>query len=161
MAAPSRYAKFPTRCVGPLHATRAAMTQPIHEFSEATLRKFAAVYAEAVLTYLDSGEAQWVLWDETADLFDFASVELDQPSLPILLFVDESWSRLCEVDAVIDPEERGFDAGLLREAIETQIADEGLGERILRKWLERRAEQEEEDEEAAERGREAPARDED
>ena len=100
-------------------------------------------------------EAQWVLWDEPADLFDFASVEMDQPSLPILLFVDESWPRLCEVDAVIEPESPQFDAGKLRTAIETQIADEGLGERILKTYLERRAESAELEEEE---GEERPGR---
>jgi len=124
------------------------------------LRKLAAIYAEAVLTYLDSGEAQWVLWDEQANIFDFASVALDQPSLPILLFVDESWTRLCEVDAVADPESPQFDTGKLRSAIETQIADEGLGERILKTWLTRRAQQLE-DEEDEEPGTERPPSDDD
>ena len=123
---------------------------------EAQIRKFAAVYAEAVLTYLDSGEAQWVLWDPQADLFDFASVEMDQPSLPVLLFVDESWSRLCEVDAEIDPDSPQFSASALRDAIETQINDEGLGERILKTYLERL---EEGDEDAEERDEPPPAED--
>jgi hypothetical protein len=127
------------------------------DFSETTLRKFAAVYAEAVLTFLDSGEAQWVLWDDAADFFDFASVELDQPDLPILLFVDASWQRLCDVDAVTDPDSPQFDAGALRTAIESQIADEGLGERILKKYLERR-ESGDEEEDADE---DPPERDED
>lgn len=127
---------------------------------EHQILKLAAIYAEAVLTYLDSGEAQWVLWDEQANIFDFASVELDQPSLPILLFVDESWTRLCEVDAVSDPESPQFDAGKLRSAIETQIADEGLGERILKTWLARRAQQLEDGEEDESDGR-APQREED
>lgn len=132
------------------------------EFSEGALRKFAAVYAEAVLTYLDTREAQWVLWDENSNFFDFASVALDQPALPILLFVDESWARLCDVDAVSDPESKQFDAELLRAAIETQIADEGLGERILKKYLERREQQLEDDEDAGDEndGR-APQREED
>lgn len=112
------------------------------EFTDDQLRRFGAVYAEAVLTYLDSGEAQWLLWDPEADIFDFASIELDQPSLPILLFVDESWTHLCEVDAVTDPQSPQFDADRLRTAVETLIAEEGLGERILKKYLEQRAEAE-------------------
>lgn len=112
--------------------------------------KFAAIYAEAVLTYLDSGEAQWVLWDHHVNLFDFASVELDQPSMPILLFVDESWSRLCEVDVNSEPDSPQFDAARLREAIETQMTDEGLGERILKTYLERVESGEEEEREEPE-----------
>jgi hypothetical protein len=131
------------------------------DFSEPTLRKFAAVYAEAVLTFLDSGEAQWVLWDDAADFFDFASVELDQPDLPILLFVDASWQRLCDVDAVTDPESAQYSASALRAAIETQIADEGLGERILKKYLERRESGDDEDEEEDESGRPARTDDDD
>lgn len=111
------------------------------------ISKFAAVYAEAVLTFLDSGEAQWVLWDREHDVFDFASIELDQPQIPVLLFVDASWTRLCEPDAETDPESRGFDAEELREAIEVQIRDEGLGERILKGYLERLQRLEEGDEE--------------
>lgn len=109
------------------------------------ISKFAAVYAEAVLTFLDSGEAQWVLWDREQDRFDFASIELDQPEVPVLLFVDAAWTRLCEPDAETDPESRGFDAEELREAIEVQLRDEGLGERILKKYLERLKEIEEGD----------------
>lgn len=114
------------------------------QFEDDLLRRFGAVYAEAVLTYLDSGEAQWILWDRRRSHFDFSSVELDQPSLPILLFVDESWSMLCEADAVSDPESPLFDAEALRRAIEFQMAEEGLGERILKKYLERQAEPAEE-----------------
>lgn len=117
------------------------------------INKFAAVYAEAVLTFLDSGEAQWVLWDREHDVFDFASIELDQPEIPVLLFVDASWTRLCEPDAETDPESRGFDAEELREAIEVQIRDEGLGERILKRYLERLQQIEDGEEEDAEPAR--------
>lgn len=100
--------------------------------------KFAAVYAEAVLTYLDSGEAQWLLWDGTSNRFDFMSVDLDEPPSLALLAIDEGWIKQTgEVDEIIDPEHEHYDVEALRTAIEHQITEEGYGERILKGILAR------------------------
>lgn len=106
----------------------------------AHLQKFAAVFAEAVLTFLDSGEAQWVLWDGRSHQFDFSSVELDDPQLPAMLFVDASWPQaLGDLNEVTDPEDPDFDMDALRNAIETLLLDEGYGERLLKGFQERLA----------------------
>ncbi|HUP92968.1 MAG TPA: hypothetical protein VM074_12040 [Solimonas sp.] len=118
------------------------------------IQKFAAVYAEAVLTFLDSGEAQWLAWDGHSHRFDFASVEMDEPQVPVMLFVDAGWTQvLGDIGEVIDPESPHFDIDALRAAIEEQIADEGFGERLLKGFQERlerlaSAGEDEEDEEA-------------
>jgi len=100
------------------------------------LQKLGAVYAEAVLTFLDSGEAQWVTWDGVSHRFDFSSVELDEPRLPPLTFVDANWPKIVgDVAEIIDPDSPNFDADALRNAIETQIIDEGYGERLVKAYL--------------------------
>ena len=102
------------------------------------IRKFAAVYAEAVLTFLDSDEAQWLTWDGHSHGFDFGSIEIDPPPIPVMLFVDADWTKvLTEVSEITDPESPDFDADALRNAIEAQIADEGFGERLLKGFQER------------------------
>lgn len=102
------------------------------------LDKFAAVYAEAVLTFLDSGEAQWVTWDGYSQRFDLCSVERDDPSMPAMLLVDAGWTQLIgEVPEIIDPESPDFDIDALRNAIEAQILNEGYGERLLKGFQER------------------------
>lgn len=102
------------------------------------IQKFAAVFAEAVLTYLDSGEAQWLLWDGVSNRFDFMSVDLDEPPALALLAIDESWPKLTgDVNEIIDPENEHFDIDALRNAIEHQITEEGYGERILKGILTR------------------------
>lgn len=102
------------------------------------IQKFAAVFAEAVLTYLDSGEAQWLLWDGVSNRFDFMSVDLDEPPALALLAIDESWAKLTgDVNEIIDPEHEHFDIDALRNAIEHQLTEEGYGERILKGILAR------------------------
>ena len=102
------------------------------------IQKFAAVYAEAVLTFLDSNEAQWLTWDGQSHAFDFGSIEIDPPPIPVMLFVDADWTKvLTEVSEITDPESPDFDADALRNAIEAQIADEGFGERLLKGFQER------------------------
>lgn len=115
------------------------------------IQKFAAVYAEAVLTFLDSGEAQWVTWDGHSHRFDFTSVELDDPEVPAMMFVDASWEQVVgDTGEINDPESPDFDIEALRNAIEHQMTDEGYGERLLKKFQERLARLEEgEDEEEA------------
>jgi hypothetical protein len=105
---------------------------------EAHIKKFGAVYAEAVLTFLDSGEAQWLTWDGHSLAFDFGSIELDPPPVPVMLYVDADWTKVVgEVGESIDPESPDFDADALREAVEAQVADEGFGERLLLRFQER------------------------
>jgi hypothetical protein len=100
--------------------------------------KFAAVFAEAVLTYLDSGEAQWLLWDGVSNRFDFMSVDLDEPPALALLGIDEGWQKLTgDVNEITDPEHEHFDIDALRNAIEHQLIEEGYGERILKGILKR------------------------
>lgn len=99
--------------------------------------KFAAVYAEAVLTFLDSREAQWVLWDGHSHRFDFASVEMDEPTIPVMLHVDAAWNEVMNVDEITDPDNPHFDIDALRNAIEKAITDEGFGERLLKGFQER------------------------
>lgn len=102
------------------------------------IKKFAAVFAEAVLTYLDSGEAQWLLWDGVSNRFDFMSVDLDEPPALALLAIDANWPKLTgEVNEIIDPEHEHFDIDALRNAIEHQLIEEGYGERILKGILTR------------------------
>lgn len=108
------------------------------QIEETQVRKFAAVYAEAVLTWLDSGEAQWLTWDGHSHRFDFISVERDpddQGQL-IVLTIAELWQRqLGDLDEITDPEHEHFDPDTLRNAIEHQLIEEGLGERILKGYL--------------------------
>jgi hypothetical protein len=102
------------------------------------IKKFAAVYAEAVLTFLDSREEQWLTWDGHSHAFDFGSIEMDTPPVPVMLFVDSDWLKVVgDVGEITDPESPDFDADSLRSAIEAQIADEGFGERLLRTFQER------------------------
>ena len=124
---------------------------------EEHVKRFAAVYAEAALTFLDTHEAQWLAWDGQSHTFDFGSTEMDTPPIPVLLFVDENWTKVIgEVAAVTDPESPDFDVDELRDAISTQLLDDGFGERLLQKFQERLEkiasgeEDEEEDEEERE-----------
>lgn len=114
------------------------------------IAKFAAVYAEAVLTYLDSGEVQWVTWDGVSHRFDFVSSELDTPNQLILLTVDEHWEKqIGEVAEITDPAHSQYDPEALREAIEHELTEEGVGERILKDFLRRLAQLEEDAEDEA------------
>lgn len=99
--------------------------------------KFAAVYAEAVLTFIDSREAQWVLWDGHSHRFDFMSVEMDEPTIPVMLHIDAAWNDVIQVDEIVDPDNANFDLDALRNAIEKTITDEGFGERLLKGFQER------------------------
>jgi hypothetical protein len=102
------------------------------------IRKFAAVYAEAVLTFLDSHEEQWLTWDGHSHAFDFGSVEMEPPPVPVMLVVDHDWNKVMgDVGESTDPESPDFDADALRNAVEEQIADEGFGQRLLRTFQER------------------------
>ncbi|MGH8457226.1 MAG: hypothetical protein ACRETW_09920 [Stenotrophobium sp.] len=102
------------------------------------IHKFAAVYAEAVLTFLDSREPQWVLWDGVSNRFDFMSMDLDEPELPALLTIAENWQKQTgDVDEITDPDDEHYDVEALRNAIEHQLANEGAGERILKDFVER------------------------
>ncbi len=102
------------------------------------IAKFSAVFAEAVLTWLDSGEPQWLTWDGHSHRFDFSSIELDEPIMPVMLIVDENWEKLCgEISEVTDPESSHFDNEALRNGIEDQLVNEGAGERILKMHLKR------------------------
>lgn len=101
------------------------------------IEKFAAIYAEAVLTFIDSREAQWVLWDGHSHRFDFMSVEMDEPTLPVMLHVDAAWNEILQVDEITDADHAHFDMDTLRNAIETAITDEGFGERLLKGFQER------------------------
>ena len=130
------------------------------------IKKFAAVYAEAVLTFLDTREEQWLIWDGRSLNFDFGSIDLDPPPVPVMLFVDADWTKvLGDTGEIDDPEAPDFDADALRSAIETQIADEGFGERLLRTFQERlekleSGELDEDEEDADEDQRERPDEDE-
>ena len=102
------------------------------------MQKFASVYAEAVLTFLDSGEAQWLLWDGYSSRFDFMSVDLDEPPALALLSIDAGWEKQTgEVNEITDPAHEHFDMDALRNAIEHQLVNEGYGERILKGILKR------------------------
>jgi len=102
------------------------------------IQKFAAVIAEAVLTYLDSGEPQWVTWDGYSHRFDFTVFSLDAGDTPAMLMIDENWPKAVgDVAEIIDPEHPEFDIDALRNAIEAQIMDEGYGERLLKVFQER------------------------
>ncbi|HEX4872588.1 MAG TPA: hypothetical protein VFV27_09765 [Nevskiaceae bacterium] len=106
--------------------------------SERQIERFAAVYAEAVLTFLDAGEAQWLLWDGESEDFDFQSVELDPPQTPVMAFVDASWTQVIgEVDVPADPDHPRYDAEALRAAVMLQLTDEGYAERLLKGFQER------------------------
>jgi len=105
---------------------------------EEHVARFAAVYAEAALTFLETREAQWIAWDGQSHAFDFGSTEMDAPPIPAILLVDEDWTKVIgEVAAVTDPESPDFDADELRDAIVAQIDSEGFGERLLLGFQER------------------------
>ncbi|HZP12653.1 MAG TPA: hypothetical protein VFB36_09555 [Nevskiaceae bacterium] len=105
---------------------------------EAHIQRFAAVYAEAALTFLETREAQWLAWDGQSHAFDFGSTEMDAPPIPAILLVDEHWTQVIgEVAATTDPESPDFDADALRSAIVAQIESEGFGERLLLGFQER------------------------
>ncbi|MGH8461777.1 MAG: hypothetical protein ACRESS_09240 [Stenotrophobium sp.] len=105
---------------------------------QSKIEKFAAVYAEAALTWLDSGEPQALLWDGNSHRFDFRSLDLDAPDVPVITVLEEHWERLIGgVNEIIDPESAHFDADALRQEIEHRITDEGYGERILKTFLKR------------------------
>lgn len=105
---------------------------------EEHVARFAAVYAEAALTFLETREAQWIAWDGQSHAFDFGSTEMDAPPIPAILLVDEDWTKVIgEVAAVTDPESADFDADELRDAIVAQIDSEGFGERLLLGFQER------------------------
>jgi hypothetical protein len=101
------------------------------------IEKFAAVCAEAVLTFLDSGEPQWVTWDGHSHRFDFVSVELDPPAVPVVLSIDEAWDQIGDIGEVTDPDSEHFDPEALRQALEHLLINEGVGERILKRFLAR------------------------
>lgn len=114
----------------------------IGDIEESQVRKFAAVYAEAVLTWIDSQEEQWVTWDGLSHRFDFISVarDNDDPSQLIVLTVNEHWQRqIGDIDEISDPEHAYFDTEALRNAIEYQLTEEGVAERILKGYLEQLA----------------------
>jgi len=105
---------------------------------EEHVKRFAAVYAEAALTFLDTREPQWLAWDGQSHAFDFGSTEMDAPPIPVLLLVDENWTKVIgEVAAATDPESPDFDVDALRAAIVAQIDGEGFGERLLLRFQER------------------------
>jgi len=102
------------------------------------IAKFSAVFAEAVLTWLDSNEPQWLTWDGHSHRFDFSSIELDEPIMPVMLIVDGNWEKLCgEVNEMTDPESPHFDVEALRNDVEDILVNEGAGERILKMHLKR------------------------
>ncbi|HVT34197.1 MAG TPA: hypothetical protein VHE37_01330 [Nevskiaceae bacterium] len=114
------------------------MSDPEVRIEPTQIAKFAAVFAEAVLTFLDSGEAQWLTWDGVSHRFDFASVEMDEPQQLVLLHVDAGWEQLAgDVGEITDPEHTHYDMDALRDAIEHQLTEEGVGEKILREFLRR------------------------
>lgn len=110
----------------------------IARIAHTQIAKFAAVYAEAVLTWLDAREPQALLWDGVSHSFDFRSLDLDAPGIPVITVIEEHWERLIgEVDEIIDPESEHFDAEALRQEIEHRVSEEGYGERILKTFLTR------------------------
>ncbi|MGH8506222.1 MAG: hypothetical protein ACRETM_09700 [Stenotrophobium sp.] len=110
----------------------------IARIAQTQIAKFAAVYAEAVLTWLDAREPQALLWDGVSHHFDFRSLDLDAPGVPVITVIEEHWERLIgDVDEIIDPESEHFDADALRKEIEYRISEEGYGERILKTFLKR------------------------
>lgn len=99
---------------------------------DALVDKFSAVYAEAVLTFLETGEPQFLTWDGSSSWFDYASVMLGTPREPVMLAVDEGWNLVVgDLPAEADPQSERFDEDELREAIVHQLALEGYGERLL------------------------------
>ena len=105
---------------------------------EEHVKRFATIYGEAVLTFLETHEPQWLAWDGQSHTFDFGSTEMDAPPIPVLLVVDEDWTKVIgEVGAPTDPESPDFDPEELRDAIVAQIDGEGFGERLLRHFQER------------------------
>ena len=114
------------------------MSEEPVQLEQTQVVKFAAVLAEAILTFLDSGEAQWLTWDGLSHRFDFASVEMDEPRQLVLLHVDAGWEQLVgDVGEVTDPDHPHFDIDALRNAIEHQLTEEGVGEKILKQFLKR------------------------
>jgi hypothetical protein len=108
------------------------MIEPSH------VEKFAAVYAEAVLTFLDTGEPQWVTWDGYSHRFDFTSVVMDDPLVPAMTLIDANWTQIAgDVNEIVDPESPDFDIDALRNAIEAFMIDEGYGEQLLKGFQER------------------------
>jgi hypothetical protein len=105
---------------------------------EEHVKRFATVYAEAALTFLETHETQWLAWDGESHTFDFGSTEMEAPPIPVMLLVDEDWTKVIgEVAAGTDPESPDFDPDALRDAIVTQLDGEGFGERLLRRFQER------------------------
>lgn len=121
------------------------------DVEQSLVEKFAAVCAEAILTYLDSGEPQWVIWDGHSHRFDFLSVELDPPVTPVVLSIDEGWDQIGDFGEITDPAHEHYDADALRNAIEHLLTEEGVGERILKRFLARLEKLEEEQEDDSDR----------
>lgn len=107
------------------------------DIEQSQVEKFAAVCAEAILTFLDTGEPQWVTWDGFSHRFDFVSVELDPPAMPVVLSIEEGWDQIGDLGEITDPTHEHFDPDALRHAIEQLLVDEGVGERILKRFLEK------------------------
>lgn len=114
------------------------------DIEDSHVEKFAAVCAEAILTYLDSGEPQWVTWDGFSHRFDFLSVELDPPIMPVVVSIEEGWDQIGDIGEITDPSHEHFDADALRDAITHLLVEEGVGERILKRFLAKLAKLEEE-----------------
>jgi len=107
------------------------------EIEQSQVEKFAAVCAEAILTFIDSREPQWITWDGQSHRFDFQSVELDPPLLPAVLSIDEAWDQIGDIGEITDPEHEHFDPEALRDAILHLLTEEGVGERMLKRFLAR------------------------
>ncbi|HSW13394.1 MAG TPA: hypothetical protein VLI06_11180 [Solimonas sp.] len=117
------------------------------DIEQSHVEKFAAVCAEAILTFLDSGEPQWVTWDGHSHRFDFLSVELDPPIIPVVLSIEEGWDQIGDFGEITDPSHEHFDPEALRDAILQLLTEEGLGERLLKRFLTRLEKLEEESDE--------------
>ncbi len=130
------------------------------DIEDSHVEKFAAVCAEAILTFLDSSEPQWVTWDGFSHRFDFLSVELDPPILPVVVSIEEGWDRIGDIGEITDPNHEHFDADALRDAIVHLLVEEGVGERILKRFLAKLEKLEEElDEDEGAGGEAAPEED--
>ncbi|HEY0913778.1 MAG TPA: hypothetical protein VGE22_02805 [Solimonas sp.] len=126
------------------------------DIEDSHVEKFAAVCAEAILTYLDSQEPQWVTWDGFSHRFDFLSVELDPPIMPVVVSIEEGWDQIGDIGEITDPNHEHFDADALRDAIVHLLVEEGVGERILKRFLAKLEKLEEELDEDEGAGGEAP-----